>query len=182
MSHELETIREWVHALPADVEVVKAVLDTEAVPTEARKLAAGALNYLVTRLDLIPDWNPDIGLIDDVLVLRVCMEMAAAHGVIAALPDSARREVARLANQVDTVRTLLGPDLTESLRRHCRRLVDQVVHGRSASALVRDAATRTALYGDVAADLERRSDITATDLDEVERRLRSYLHHKLSGA
>ena len=47
----------------------------------ARKLGAGALSYLVTRMDFIPDWNEGIGVMDDIFVMRVCAGMATTLGL-----------------------------------------------------------------------------------------------------
>jgi uncharacterized membrane protein YkvA (DUF1232 family) len=175
----MEAIASWVAALSEDVEAVKAVLEAEDAHREARKLAAAGLCYLVTRLDLIPDWNETIGVIDDAMVLRICMDLAAAHPPVPALADPVRVHVGRLANDVDVIKAFLGPELFDRLRRHCMRAPDIAVHGHSPTRVVDDVAARTALYADVADDLSRIPAASFAQPEQVEPRLRSYLHHKL---
>lgn len=179
MSTAVEAISEWVVSLRDDVEIVKAVLEREAVPVEARRLAAGALGYLLSRMDLIPDWNPTIGIVDDVLVLRVCMDLAAQHHPSEVLDDDVRIGLGRLANHVDLIREFLGAPLFESLRRYCRRLPDVSVHGRSPALVLADQGARQALYNDIEADLAHLPEASFHDPDEIALRLRSYLHYKL---
>lgn len=179
MSATMQAIASWVDALPADVEVVKAVLEAEDAHREARKLAAAALCYLVTRLDLIPDWNETIGVIDDTMVLRVCVELAAAHHPAPSLPEAVRARLTRLATEAEAIKAFLGPELFVRLRRHCMRAPDIAVHGHSPVRVVDDAAARAALYAEVASDLARMPAPSFAQPDQVEPRLRSYLHHKL---
>jgi uncharacterized membrane protein YkvA (DUF1232 family) len=179
VSATMEVIESWVEALPGDVEAIKAMLEAEDAHREARKLAAAALCYLVTRLDLIPDWNETIGVIDDTMVLRVCMELAAAYQPMPALADPVRVRLGRLANDVDVIKAFLGPELFVRLRRHCMRAPDIAVHGHSPVRVVDDAEARAALYADVAADLSRMPAASFAQPEQVEPRLRSYLHHKL---
>lgn len=178
MSATIEAIESWVEALPRDVEVVKAVLEAEGAHREARKLAAAALAYLVTRMDLIPDWNETIGVLDDAMVLRVCMDLAVAYEPLPLASDMQLR-LARLSNEVDLIKELLGADLHAKLRRHCTRLADTAVRGHSPSRVVDDADARTTLYAEVATDLVRVPAASFSRPDDVEPRLRSYLHHKL---
>ena len=58
---------------PENTEIAKKIVEADKVDDDARKFAASALNYLVSRMDLIPDWTDTIGVIDDVIVLRVCV-------------------------------------------------------------------------------------------------------------
>ena len=80
MSEAIEVVKEWVKTIGDDVAAVKRVVESDKCPEEARKLAAGALNYLVSRMDLVPDWTDTIGCIDDVMVVRVCMGLASSMG------------------------------------------------------------------------------------------------------
>ncbi|HWN68571.1 MAG TPA: DUF1232 domain-containing protein [Haliangium sp.] len=179
MSATMDAIAAWVEALPGDVEAVKALLEAEDAHREARKLAAAALCYLVTRLDLIPDWNETIGVIDDTMVVRVCVDLAAAYPPMPTLADPVRARLGRLANEVDVVKAFLGPELFVRLRRHCMRAADLSVHGHSPVRVLDDEAARAALYADVADDLSRMPAASFAEPKQIEPRLRSYLHHKL---
>ena len=179
MSATMEVMASWVEALPGDVEAVKALLEAEDAHREARKLAGAALCYLVTRLDLVPDWNETIGVLDDTMVVRVCLDLAGAYPPMPALPDPVRVRLGRLANEADVVKAFLGPELFVRLRRHCMRAADFSVHGHSPLRLLDDAEARAALYADVAEDLARMPAASFAQPDQIEPRLRSYLHHKL---
>jgi uncharacterized membrane protein YkvA (DUF1232 family) len=179
VSATIEAIESWVEGLPRDVEVARAIVDTDGAHREARKLAAAALAYLVTRLDLIPDWNETIGVMDDTMVLRVCLDLAAAYLSMEALPDDLQVRLGRLCNEVDHIKEFLGADLYAKLRRHCQRLADTAVRGHSPGRVVDDAAARSALYAEVVADLARVPAASFTSPADLEPRLKSYLHHKL---
>lgn len=179
MSATVEAIESWVEGLPRDVEVARAVVEAEGAHREARKLAAAALAYLVTRMDLIPDWNETIGVIDDTMVLRVCLDLAAAYLSMDALPDELSMRLGRLCNDTDRIKEMLGADLYAKLRRHCTRLADTAVRGHSPARIVDDAAARSTLYAEVTADLARVPAASFAQATDLEPRLRSYLHHKL---
>lgn len=184
MEAAVQTFEAWIGSLSEDVEAVKALLEAEAAAGHARELAAAALGYLVTRMDLIPDWNETIGVIDDAMVLRVCMDLAASRAsgfTLAgrALARDVGDRLAGLAEGAGQVRAFLGPELFGLLHRHCARLIHAPVHGRSAARIVASPEARQALYAEVAEDLARMPAASFVDPDAVASRLRSYLHHKL---
>ena len=79
MAH-IDVFKSWADTIRQDIEAFKALLESPKADDESRKLAGGALSYLVSKMDLIPDWNEGIGVIDDVMVLRVCAQLAvSAH-------------------------------------------------------------------------------------------------------
>jgi uncharacterized membrane protein YkvA (DUF1232 family) len=176
----IEYVSEWVESFREDVNALKKVVDTEAVSEEARKYAAAALNYLVTRMDLIPDWTETIGVVDDVLVLRTCVALAATYGLAENLEDAdAIVAVGRLTNEADRISDLLGEDLEAKLRKYCARQSETVVRGRSPEGIVRDADIRKALYAEIDEDLNRMPASSFKDAEGVAVRLKSYLHAKL---
>jgi uncharacterized membrane protein YkvA (DUF1232 family) len=65
MGKHIETMKRWMDSFASDVAAVQGLVDNEKIPREARLAGAAALNYMVTRLDLIPDWEESCGLIDD---------------------------------------------------------------------------------------------------------------------
>lgn len=185
-------ITRWADALADDVDVARTVLDAEGAPAASRQLAASALTYLVMRMDLIPDWNPTIGVLDDAMVLRTCLELATEHDVVGALDEDAQRQLGRLSNEVDIIQRFLGVELFARLRRHCARLLDLSVRGHSPRQCARSAEARAALYRDLASEIEAGnagqldkadrafSPDDVQQLDAIAARLRSYLQHKLS--
>jgi Protein of unknown function (DUF1232). len=117
-------------------------LDAEGVPEEARRILAGALNYLFKSIDLIPDGIDDIGYLDDAFVLRV----AAAHAVTAGHPSEG--EVAALAAGAALLRDFLDADYPR-LERYVAGLRKVVARGRSVDAIVHEGSTRRELVEDV---------------------------------
>ncbi|HTM19262.1 MAG TPA: YkvA family protein [Kofleriaceae bacterium] len=178
MSEAIEVVKEWVKSIGDDVAAIKRVVDTDKCPDDARKLAAGALNYLVSRMDLVPDWTDTIGCIDDVMVLRVCMGLASSHG-LDELDGSHLVVIGRLSNDADRIEQILGHDLESKLRKYCQRLATEEVRGRKPETIIKDPAIRKQLYSEVDDEVRRMPAANFTDAESVQLKLRSYLHAKL---
>jgi uncharacterized membrane protein YkvA (DUF1232 family) len=174
----MDKIKGWIDSFAADVGAVQAVAGEAKLAREARLAAAAALGYLVTRLDLIPDWEETRGIIDDAMVLRVAMSEAAGHD-LEALPEDDQRAVHRLANETETVGEFLGADLYPRFKRYVADLQHAVVRGRHPSTVVDDDATRARLYAEVAEELKRLPPAPMSDPERVARIVRNYLSHKL---
>src|SRR5687768_6248431 len=78
MAH-IDVFKSWAETIRQDIDAFKALLESSKADAHSKKLAGTALLYLVSRMDLIPDWNEGIGVIDDVMVLRVCAQLSEAH-------------------------------------------------------------------------------------------------------
>lgn len=169
----IDRMKGWIDSIPSDVDALKKLVDADG-PREARRVAAGALSYLVTRLDLIPDWEESCGVLDDAMVLRVAAAIATDKGV------DASREVARLSNEADQVFELLGPELYARFKRHVEGLADQAVRGRTADTVLDDAGARKQLYAEIADELKKLPAATFADPAAVERTVKSYFSQKLS--
>jgi uncharacterized membrane protein YkvA (DUF1232 family) len=178
LSEAIEVVKEWVKSIGDDVAAVKRVVDSDKCPEEARKLAAGALNYLVSRMDLVPDWTDTIGCIDDVMVVRVCMGLASNMG-LDELDSAELVVIGRMANDADRLEKILGEDIEAKLRKYCQRLATEEVRGRKPETIVRDAAVRKQLYAEVDEEVRRMPAANFTDAEAVQLKLRSYLHAKL---
>src|SRR5262245_39816042 len=81
VAKHIETFKSWSETIVADVSALEDLVKAAKADPEARRLAAGALGYLVTRLDLVPDSQEGIGSLDDVMVLRVCSQLATNHNL-----------------------------------------------------------------------------------------------------
>ncbi|MBT8496518.1 MAG: DUF1232 domain-containing protein [Deltaproteobacteria bacterium] len=77
----MQTFREWTKTLREDVETLKRVVEADEADRDGRRFAAAALNYLLTRMDLVPDWEESIGILDDILVIRALAGLAVQKGV-----------------------------------------------------------------------------------------------------
>src|SRR5690349_24953814 len=100
----LEAFPAWLKSLADDARKLAAVVDSPALPENARKGAATALNYLFKSLDLIPDGLEDLGFVDDAFVFRVAAR-GVAQGDAAADPSGV---LTRLAADAALVEEFLG--------------------------------------------------------------------------
>ena len=54
MAH-IDVFKSWAETIRQDMDAFKALLESGTADEKARKLAGGALSYLVSKMDLIPD-------------------------------------------------------------------------------------------------------------------------------
>ena len=178
MANAIETLRSWAETFHQDVDALKALVESTTADVDARKHAAAALNYLVTRMDLVPDWNEGIGALDDAMVIRMCASLAQQHP-LGDLPGDAEIVLGRLGNEADRLAGLLGRELADKLKAYCARLVDTAVRGRTPGQILDDAQARAALWADVDEELRRSVPVVVDDPADAELRLKAYLEHKL---
>ena len=178
MAH-IEVFKSWADTIRQDVEAFKALLESTKADEKSRKLAGGALQYLVSKMDLIPDWNEGIGMIDDLMVLRVAAQLAHDLGR-GDLPASAEVSFERLSNEAEKITAFLGGPIYDKLKAYTSKLGEQAVRGRTAAQLMEDAALRKALYGELDEELKKTVPIVISDPADAELRLKAYLTHKLS--
>jgi uncharacterized membrane protein YkvA (DUF1232 family) len=175
---QIDTFKAWAETIRTDIDAYKALLESTKADAGARKLAAGALSYLVSRMDLIPDWNAGIGIIDDVFVLRVCAQLSGEYKR-GELKASAETALERLANEADKITTFLGGPIYDKLKSYCSKLPDTQVRGRTANQLLDDEAARKQLYIELEDEVKRSVPIVIDDPADAELRLKAYLTHKL---
>jgi uncharacterized membrane protein YkvA (DUF1232 family) len=179
MAH-IDVFKSWADTIRQDIDAFKTLLESGKADKESRRLAGSALSYLVSRMDLIPDWNEGIGVIDDVMVLRVCAALTQGHER-GALPTNAEISLDRMANESERIVDFLGASIYDKLKLYCAKLGDQKVRGRTANQLLDDAAARKALYSEVEDELKKSVPIVVNDPTDAELRLKAYLTHKLQG-
>jgi len=173
-----DRIRGWIDTFADDVGALQKLVGEASAAREARLLAAGALSYLITRLDLIPDWEETCGIIDDAMILRVAAALASEKD-LGNLDAGALRAVGKLANDADGVRAFLGADLYPRLRKYVEDLTHKIVRGRHPNAIVDDAKQRAQLEAEVADELKRLPPAPMSDPDRVARVVKNYLTQKL---
>lgn len=178
MVAHIDVFKGWAETIRQDTDAFKALLESTKADASSKRLAAAALSYLVSRMDLIPDWNEGIGVIDDVMVLRVCAQLTQGHER-GELPASAEISLERMANEADKIVAFLGGPISDRLRSYCAKLVDQPVRGRTPALLADDATARKALYSELDDEIKRTVPIVVTDPADAEVRLKAYLTHKL---
>lgn len=177
MAH-IDVIKEWAETIRPDIEAYKALLESGKANEGCRRLAGAALLYLVSRMDLVPDWNEGIGALDDVMVLRVIAQLTQTHER-GPLPTAAEISLERMANESDQITEFLGGPIHDKLRAYCARLADQAVRGRTPAQLVDDADARAALYAEIEEEVKKTLPVVIADPADAEVRLKAYLTHKL---
>ena len=177
MAH-IDVFKGWADTIRQDIDAFRAVLESDKADRDSRKLAGVALSYLVSRMDLIPDWNEGIGVIDDVMVLRVCAQLTQGYE---RGPLSAQAEISleRMANEADRITQFLGSALYDKLKRYCADLAEQKVRGRTPADLIDQPELRAGLYAELDDELHRTVPIVVNDPTDAELRLKAYLTHKL---
>ena len=177
MAH-IGVFKSWAETIRQDIDAYKALLESEKADIKARRLAGGALQYLISKMDLIPDWNPGIGVIDDVMVMRVCAVMTADYNR-GEIVTAAEASLDRMANQAEKIGEFLGGPLFDKLKVYCAKLAETSVRGSTPAQLIDDAAARTTLYDALKDELEKTVPIVVNDPKDAELRLKAYLTHKL---
>ncbi len=116
-----EPVRKLAASLPAFVKLAYRLVRDGRVPVRRRVFALGALAYVVSPVDIVPDAIPGLGQADDVLVLALALRMlmdAAGPEVVAELWDGPPEAL----ETVDAV-VEWGADLVpRSVRRAVRRM------------------------------------------------------------
>ncbi|MCP4446315.1 MAG: hypothetical protein GY811_13365 [Myxococcales bacterium] len=181
MSEHVEAFREWVGSIREDVEILEAIINSEAIEKDARQFAAAALNYVVTRMDLVPDWEESIGVLDDVTVTRICTELASQRGLDEGLSDAKHIvAVGRLVNESKRIDEFLGDELAADLRKYVARLVDTSARGRGVATILENPEERAKLYEEVADDIRRMPAAPFEGPDTLTPKFKSYLQYKLT--
>ncbi len=180
MSEHISAFVEWANGWGADIAALEQALGDDKAHEDIRRYAAAALNYVVSRMDLVPDWEPAVGLFDDLMVVRICAAQGlTAAGDKAGLETKTADELERLSHQADGVRDFLGDDLFGKLRAYCDRQTQEEVRGRSPDQLIGDGKARAQLFSEVDAAVARVGEIAVPDAAQAAVRLKAYLGHKL---
>jgi uncharacterized membrane protein YkvA (DUF1232 family) len=174
----IDVFKGWAETIRQDIDAYKALLESPKADSHSKKLAGAALLYMVSKMDLIPDWNEGIGVIDDVMVLRVCAQLALGHerGELSTASEVA---LDRMANEADKITAFLGGALYDKLKSYVSKLSETTVRGRTPQQLIDDAALRKALSVELEDEIKATVPIVVNDATDAELRLKAYLTHKL---
>jgi uncharacterized membrane protein YkvA (DUF1232 family) len=71
----LSALREAAEAVPAVIKLVARLAADSRVDLRARLLVAGAVGYTLLPIDIVPDWVPVLGRLDDVVVAALAMKV-----------------------------------------------------------------------------------------------------------
>jgi uncharacterized membrane protein YkvA (DUF1232 family) len=100
----LERSRVWARAIKRDVHALYLSARDPRTPWYAKAVAAGVAAYALSPIDLIPDFIPVLGYLDDIVIVPlgillavrlIPMEVMAEHRAVAAM--ASERPVSRIA-------------------------------------------------------------------------------------
>lgn len=183
MSEHIAAFTKWALDWRKDVATLQRALAADKADPAVRRYAAAALNYVVSKMDLVPDWEPAVGLFDDLMVLRICaaqgLEEIGAGDGDGGLEAATSADLGRLANQADQVREFLGAQLYDKLRAYCEGQTRAAVRGRTPDQLMTDAKARAQLFSEVDSQVAGEGKVEIDDQAQAAVRLKAYLGHKL---
>lgn len=90
---------EWARRLKRNVAVLYLAADDPRVPWYAKVVAAGVVAYALSPIDLIPDFIPVLGYLDDVIIVPLGIALA-----IRLIPEEVFNELCRAAEQAGSMR------------------------------------------------------------------------------
>ncbi len=170
---------EWTTTLPDDVEATWKLTADEKIDPKGRRILAGALSYVLTQLDLIPD-HEKAGAVDDTFVLRVAYGLAADYMGKASTEAAAR--LARMTREEEELEQFLGDQTFAKLRQFVVDLPEKAVRGRTADQVLTDARARENMKRELDQQMKKVKPLLIdTDqlAEEIEVSIRSYLGMKL---
>jgi len=87
-------LKEWARALKRDTYAVYLAAFDPRVPWYAKALALGVAAYALSPIDLIPDFIPVVGLMDDLIIVPLGIAL-----VVGMIPDAVMAEHRAMAAQ-----------------------------------------------------------------------------------
>jgi len=87
-------LKEWARALKRDTHAVYLAAFDPRVPWYAKALALGVAAYALSPIDLIPDFVPVVGLMDDLIIVPLGIAL-----VVGMIPDAVMAEHRAMAAQ-----------------------------------------------------------------------------------
>ncbi len=174
----VEKIKEWLASYREDVKRVRSAMLSDGPSPRARYTLAGTLNYQLRKMDLTPDWTPEIGMVDDAMVLRTGASVFKINNLLT-LPPDVKQTIEDLAGQDEIVKAILGEERYESLFKHVRGLIERRIHGRTPEEIVDDPSTRKRFLAELDRHLERYQVPDIAEPAEFMRNVHSYIGIKL---
>ncbi|MFZ0492479.1 MAG: YkvA family protein [Acidimicrobiia bacterium] len=113
-------LKEAVLALPRMVKLIGRLIRDPRVPTSAKALALVSVGYVLSPVDIIPDFIPVIGETDDVLVVVLALHRlirAAGHEVVLEHWDGPQDILEIVEQAVDLAAGLVPARLSWLVRR-----------------------------------------------------------------
>src|SRR5215813_14438957 len=178
LAAQMAGIKGWIDSFASDVAALQSLLADERAAPEARLHAAGALNYLLLRMDLIPDWEETCGIIDDAMILRVSMSLVLEMDLGGQSGENLRT-IGKLANEAERVHEFLGDEIYSRLKKYAEELARTPVRGRHPRILLDDPRERKHFFEEIKDDLKRLPPAPMSDPGRVARVVLNALAQKL---
>ena len=70
-----DTLKRWARRAQAEVRVLRAIAAHPRTPRAVKWLAAGLVAYALSPIDLIPDFIPVLGYLDELVILPLGLYM-----------------------------------------------------------------------------------------------------------
>ena len=74
-----QTLRELALFLPRLVVLLKRLLTDRRVPTRSKFIVGGTVAYLLSPIDVIPDFVPGLGQLDDIVIALLALHSILNH-------------------------------------------------------------------------------------------------------
>ena len=90
----MSALKRWSRSLRRELRVLRLAASDPRVPRRAKWLAAAAVAYAVSPIDLIPDFIPVVGHLDDVVIVPALAWLALRQidpQLLAELRENARK-------------------------------------------------------------------------------------------
>jgi uncharacterized membrane protein YkvA (DUF1232 family) len=94
--HAVERLKAWARALKRDVTALALALRDPRTPWTAKALAALVVAYALSPIDLIPDFVPVLGYLDDLILLPLGIAL-----VVRLIPKPLMRELRERAASME---------------------------------------------------------------------------------
>jgi uncharacterized membrane protein YkvA (DUF1232 family) len=98
VSHSmLEGIKRWARTLKRDAHAIYLAAHSPRVPWYAKILAIAVAGYALSPIDLIPDFIPVVGYVDDLIIVPLGIWL-----VLSLIPEDVMAEYRAMADEAET--------------------------------------------------------------------------------
>lgn len=144
----VELVRQWIVSLPHDLKVAFEAMDDENLPRAARELAAGAIVYVVSPKEGVPDKRELVASFsDDAVLLRLALAGAAADQSADAFRERFEEVFGGLDEDLNLCRGVMG-DLMPWLEKKLSALPGLEYKGKRVRSYLDDGEAREQLFED----------------------------------
>lgn len=178
MSTELiDTFNDWINTLADDTATLRAALEAEGTPRDAKRMIVGGLSYLLRKIDIVPDYLTGVGVVDDAAVLRIAAKAAHESG-LGDLDVEVAGKLEVLGGSLGPLETYLG-DLYGKLVDYVTALPDEAVRGRTADKILDEKEALKQFLRELSDEIESYEPKAINDGDRATREIKSFFKAKL---